>query len=73
MAIGNGYVDVNLNVDTSIRFAYAHGLVDEHLWKRKIVGECCSGNVGQSFIILNSSSEKKIIVYCTSQNMYREV
>lgn len=44
MAIGNGYVSETLNLDTSIRFAYAHGIVDEKLW-RTMENECCDGCV----------------------------
>ncbi|VDK29960.1 unnamed protein product [Gongylonema pulchrum] len=42
IAIGNGYVSEVLNIDTSIRFAYGHGLIDEKTWDT-LEKECCSG------------------------------
>lgn len=42
MAIGNGYVNEKLNIDTSIRFAYGHGLIDEKVWNTLEI-ECCRG------------------------------
>jgi cathepsin A (carboxypeptidase C) len=42
MALGNGYVNEKLNVDTSVRFAYGHGLIDEKLWNT-LERECCRG------------------------------
>uniref|UniRef100_A0A915ENZ7 Serine carboxypeptidase n=1 Tax=Ditylenchus dipsaci TaxID=166011 RepID=A0A915ENZ7_9BILA len=42
MAIGNGYVDEKLNIDTSIRFAYGHGIIDEKVWNTLEI-ECCRG------------------------------
>ncbi|KJH47892.1 serine carboxypeptidase [Dictyocaulus viviparus] len=42
MALGNGYVNEELNVDTSIRYAYGHGLVDEKTWNT-LENECCKG------------------------------
>ncbi|KAK6043107.1 serine carboxypeptidase [Cooperia oncophora] len=32
MALGNGYVNEKLNIDTSIRYAYGHGIIDEKTW-----------------------------------------
>lgn len=42
MAIGNGYVNEKLNVDTSIRFAYGHGIIDEKVWNTLEL-QCCRG------------------------------
>ncbi|CAG9534963.1 unnamed protein product [Cercopithifilaria johnstoni] len=42
IAIGNGYVNEALNIDTSIIFAYNHGLVDEKTWNA-LQTECCRG------------------------------
>nr|AIC75882.1 serine carboxypeptidases [Radopholus similis] len=42
MAIGNGYVNAELNIDTSVRFAYAHGIIDEKIWNQ-LKQECCRG------------------------------
>jgi len=32
MAVGNGYVNEKLNIDTSVRYAYGHGIIDEKVW-----------------------------------------
>jgi hypothetical protein len=45
MAIGNGLVNDVLNTETSVRFAYAHGLVDEKAWNTLEL-ECCQGCFG---------------------------
>uniref|UniRef100_A0A7E4V8B1 Carboxypeptidase n=1 Tax=Panagrellus redivivus TaxID=6233 RepID=A0A7E4V8B1_PANRE len=42
MALGNGYVHEKMNIDTSVRFAYAHGLIDEKVWQT-VERECCHG------------------------------
>uniref|UniRef100_A0AC34QVK6 Serine carboxypeptidase n=2 Tax=Panagrolaimus sp. JU765 TaxID=591449 RepID=A0AC34QVK6_9BILA len=42
MALGNGYVHEKLNIDTSVRFAYGHGLIDEKVWNT-LENECCRG------------------------------
>ncbi|VDD89135.1 unnamed protein product [Enterobius vermicularis] len=42
MALGNGYVNEKLNVDTSVRYAYGHGIIDEKSWNT-LEEECCSG------------------------------
>lgn len=42
MALGNGYVNEKLNIDTSVRFAYGHGLIDEKIWNT-LERDCCSG------------------------------
>lgn len=42
MALGNGYVNEKLNIDTSVRYAYGHGLIDEKLWNT-LEHECCRG------------------------------
>ncbi|KAI1728278.1 serine carboxypeptidase domain-containing protein [Ditylenchus destructor] len=42
MAIGNGYVDEKLNIDTSVRYAYGHGIIDEKVWNTLEL-ECCRG------------------------------
>lgn len=44
MAIGNGYMNEFLNIDTSVRFAYGHGLIDEKVWNT-LEQECCRGCV----------------------------
>lgn len=44
MALGNGYVSEKLNVDTSVRYAYGHGIIDEKVWYTLEV-ECCSGTI----------------------------
>lgn len=42
MALGNGYVNEKLNIDTSVRFAYGHGLIDEKIWNT-LERDCCRG------------------------------
>ncbi|CAJ0959782.1 unnamed protein product, partial [Mesorhabditis belari] len=42
MALGNGYVHEKLNIDTSVRFAYGHGLIDQKVWDT-LERECCKG------------------------------
>ncbi|EJW75468.1 hypothetical protein WUBG_13623, partial [Wuchereria bancrofti] len=42
IALGNGYVSEVLNIDTSIHFAYSHGLVDEKTWN-ELQNRCCHG------------------------------
>uniref|UniRef100_A0A0N4ZEM9 Carboxypeptidase n=1 Tax=Parastrongyloides trichosuri TaxID=131310 RepID=A0A0N4ZEM9_PARTI len=42
MAIGNGYMSEKLNIDTSVRFAYGHGIIDEKIWTT-LESECCHG------------------------------
>ena len=42
MALGNGYVNAKLNVDTSVRYAYGHGIIDEKMWNTLEL-ECCRG------------------------------
>ncbi|MCP9262029.1 Carboxypeptidase [Dirofilaria immitis] len=42
IALGNGYVNEALNIDTLIVFAYNHGLVDEKTWNT-LEKECCHG------------------------------
>ncbi|CAJ0565680.1 unnamed protein product, partial [Mesorhabditis spiculigera] len=42
MALGNGYVNEKLNIDTSVRYAYGHGLIDQKVWDT-LESECCKG------------------------------
>jgi cathepsin A (carboxypeptidase C) len=42
MAVGNGYVNEKLNIDTSVRFAYGHGIIDEKTWNNLEL-TCCRG------------------------------
>ncbi|VDO51358.1 unnamed protein product [Haemonchus placei] len=42
MALGNGYVNEKLNIDTSIRYAYGHGIIDEKTWNT-LERDCCKG------------------------------
>ncbi|VDM47375.1 unnamed protein product [Toxocara canis] len=42
MALGNGYVNEMLNIDTSVRYAYGHGIIDEKIWNT-LENECCHG------------------------------
>uniref|UniRef100_F1L111 Carboxypeptidase n=1 Tax=Ascaris suum TaxID=6253 RepID=F1L111_ASCSU len=42
MALGNGYVNEMLNIDTSVRYAYGHGIIDEKTWNT-LESECCQG------------------------------
>ncbi|KAI6232893.1 Carboxypeptidase [Aphelenchoides fujianensis] len=42
MAVGNGYVNEKLNIDTSVRFAYGHGIIDEKVWN-ELELTCCRG------------------------------
>ncbi|TMS32976.1 hypothetical protein L596_000761 [Steinernema carpocapsae] len=44
MALGNGYVNGKMNIDTALRFAYGHGLVDEQLWET-LETDCCGNNI----------------------------
>ncbi|KAI1696531.1 serine carboxypeptidase domain-containing protein [Ditylenchus destructor] len=40
IAIGNGVLDENMNVDTMIRFAYSHGIIGETYF-HKLLDTCC--------------------------------
>nr|CDJ90781.1 Peptidase S10 domain containing protein [Haemonchus contortus] len=42
IALGNGWVHEKLNIDTSIRYAYGHGIVDEKTWNT-VQKDCCKG------------------------------
>ncbi|XGW09538.1 hypothetical protein V3C99_011654 [Haemonchus contortus] len=42
ITLGNGWVHEKLNIDTSIRYAYGHGIVDEKTWST-IQRDCCGG------------------------------
>nr|CDJ88064.1 Peptidase S10 domain containing protein [Haemonchus contortus] len=42
IALGNGWVHEKLNIDTSIRYAYGHGIVDEETWNT-LQRDCCGG------------------------------
>ncbi|KAK6019217.1 serine carboxypeptidase, partial [Ostertagia ostertagi] len=42
MALGNGYVNEKMNIDTSIRYAYGHGIIDEKTWNT-LEKDCCKG------------------------------
>ncbi|KAL7078587.1 hypothetical protein ACQ4LE_002510 [Meloidogyne hapla] len=42
MAIGNGYMNAKMNIDTSVRFAYGHGIIDQKVWDT-LEMECCRG------------------------------
>nr|CAD2169931.1 unnamed protein product [Meloidogyne enterolobii] len=42
MAIGNGYMNSKMNIDTSVRFAYGHGIIDQKVWNT-LEMECCRG------------------------------
>nr|CAD2196576.1 unnamed protein product [Meloidogyne enterolobii] len=42
MAIGNGYMNAKMNIDTSVRFAYGHGIIDQKVWNT-LEMECCRG------------------------------
>lgn len=44
IAIGNGYVSEALDIDTAVKFAYAHGLIDDKVWSM-IEEQCCKGCV----------------------------
>ncbi|VBB27528.1 unnamed protein product [Acanthocheilonema viteae] len=48
IALGNGYVNEALNIDTSVFFAYSHGLIDEKTWNT-LQNECCQGCVEKIF------------------------
>lgn len=57
IAIGNGYVNADLNVDTSIRFAYGHGIIDEKAYL-KLELQCCRGCIdGCDLTSLNNECE----------------
>ncbi|XGW09546.1 hypothetical protein V3C99_011658 [Haemonchus contortus] len=42
IALGNGLVHEKLHIDTSIRYAYGHGIVDEDAWNT-LQRDCCGG------------------------------
>ena len=46
MAIGNGDLNETMSWDTSVRYAYAHGMIDEHKWQN-IKSETCGGSIGR--------------------------
>jgi len=49
MAIGNGYMNSKMNIDTSVRFAYGHGIIDQKVWNT-LEMECCRGCIGKGKI-----------------------
>ncbi|KAK6019598.1 hypothetical protein OSTOST_14762 [Ostertagia ostertagi] len=42
IVLGNAWLAANLFIDTSVRFAYAHGVIDEGAWNA-LEKECCGG------------------------------
>ena len=46
MAIGNGYVNATIHMDTLNRYLYGHGMVDEMEWEF-VKREKCHGNIGE--------------------------
>uniref|UniRef100_A0A0R3RPV3 Carboxypeptidase n=1 Tax=Elaeophora elaphi TaxID=1147741 RepID=A0A0R3RPV3_9BILA len=50
IALGNGYVDEALNIDTSVLYAYSHGLIDEKTWK-SLEKDCCKGCINTCQLI----------------------
>ncbi|VDO05341.1 unnamed protein product [Haemonchus placei] len=42
IAVGNGMVHGKLSIDTSIRYAYGHGIIDEETWNT-LQRDCCEG------------------------------
>ncbi|WKX94794.1 hypothetical protein Q1695_011788 [Nippostrongylus brasiliensis] len=61
MALGNGYVNEKLNIDTSIRYAYGHGIIDEKTWNT-LESECCQGCIDSCDFTKVSDPCEKIIV-----------
>ncbi|KAL3088562.1 hypothetical protein niasHT_023180 [Heterodera trifolii] len=60
MAIGNGYMNANLNIDTSARFAYGHGIIDEKIWN-ELEQRCCRGCIdGCDLTALKDSCERMV-------------
>ena len=60
IAIGNGYVNANLNIDTSVRFAYGHGIIDEKSWNT-LEQQCCRGCIdGCDLTALSGSCGQKV-------------
>jgi len=42
VALGNGYVNAKMNIDTSVRYAFGHGIMDQKIWNT-LETECCHG------------------------------
>ena len=58
--MGNGYVDEKLNIDTSIRYAYGHGIIDEKVWST-LEMECCRGCIDGCDLTQLTGSCAKIV------------
>lgn len=60
MALGNGYVNEKLNIDTSVRYAYGHGLIDEKTWNT-LERDCCKGCIDSCDLtaVRNEEEERK--------------
>ncbi|KAF7632426.1 Carboxypeptidase, partial [Meloidogyne graminicola] len=50
LAIGNGLMNWNMSIDTTIQFAYNHGILDEENWE-KFNKQCCNGCIGNNILI----------------------
>uniref|UniRef100_A0A915MAP8 Carboxypeptidase n=1 Tax=Meloidogyne javanica TaxID=6303 RepID=A0A915MAP8_MELJA len=44
LAIGNGLMNWNMSIDTTLQFAYGHGILDEETWQL-FSKQCCKGCV----------------------------
>uniref|UniRef100_A0A914LG29 Carboxypeptidase n=1 Tax=Meloidogyne incognita TaxID=6306 RepID=A0A914LG29_MELIC len=44
LAIGNGLMNWNMSIDTTLQFAYGHGILDEEAWQL-FSKQCCKGCV----------------------------
>jgi hypothetical protein len=49
----------NMSIDTTIQFAYGHGILDEKNWE-KFEKECCQGCIGNLFLKINLLFKKII-------------
>lgn len=48
MAIGNGYVNVDMSTRTGREYLYNHGIIEEEAWQQ-YEKKCCKNGLGTSF------------------------
>jgi len=47
----------NMSIDTTLQFAYGHGILDEETWQL-FSKQCCKGCVGEGFFILRDTRKE---------------
>ncbi|CAK5047883.1 unnamed protein product [Meloidogyne enterolobii] len=68
LAIGNPYLNKKLDYESTLIYAYGHGIVDEELWQ-SVKKDCCRGCIGTVIILMSSITVlardvRKNIVFC---------